>query len=231
MSGISYNGFHTQKDFGISIYSRDIDIAKKKVIKQDIPFMNGEYDFSELYGEDCYENRELTYIFNIVADSRVNLNLKKRKLINAFMSAPAGTIYDDLYPGLYFYGKCISCEFSSRKNYGKLSVTFDCHPFMYGIHNEGHDIWDDFSFEEDYAQPVNFKINGVDEISLYNVSSIAITPTVVCSNKMEVTLDGNTYIFKAGVVKDYHFKLQKGNNELKIKGNGDIRFEFRKEVL
>ena len=57
MSGISYNGFHTQKDFGISIYSRDIDIAKKKVIKQDIPFMNGEYDFSELYGEDCYENR------------------------------------------------------------------------------------------------------------------------------------------------------------------------------
>ena len=29
-----------------------ISLSSKKVIKQDIPFMNGEYDFSELYGED-----------------------------------------------------------------------------------------------------------------------------------------------------------------------------------
>ena len=48
---------------------------------------------------------------------------------------------------------------------------------------------------------------------------------------MMVTLDNKTFKFQAGETKDYRFRLKKGENSLKIKGEGTIEFKFRKEVL
>ena len=231
MSGIQFNNFHTEKDFGISIYSRDIEIAQKRTLKQQVPFMNGEYDFSGLYGDDCYESRELKYVFNVLAKDRMQLRMKIRQLTNAFMSASEGKIYDDLYPGYYFVGKCVSCDQSLNKTWGKFSVTFDAKPFMYGANYEGHDIWDIFNFEEDYAQQTAFTITNLTDIILYNPSAISITPTVICTSDMTIQMNNTTYKFVAGTTEDYRFKLAKGENRMTITGQGNIEFKFRKEVL
>ena len=80
-------------------------------------------------------------------------------------------------------------------------------------------------------QDTNFNISGSNNVSIYNNSSTNITPTVICSNNMEVIKDGITYRFSHGTSKDYRFELSVGENNMIIKGNGTIEFRFRKEVL
>lgn len=229
--GIVKDSQHSFKDFGLIIKSKKINIAKKKKITETVPFMNGSYDFSELYGEQSYDDRNLEYTFNLEASDKVRLNIAKQKVVEWLSDGGRQIIKDDAFPDCYFIAECVSIDDSEKGNHTEIKATFTADPFMYGNNYEGHDIWDELNVELDYSQPVDFNINGIEVVSIYNVSSKSVTPTVICSNSMEITTNGTTYLFDAGTTKDYRFKLQKRNNELKIKGNGDIRFEFRKEVL
>ena len=110
-------------------------------------------------------------------------------------------------------------------------MTFDCYPFRISEYYEGHDIWDIFNFELDYAQQTSFTITNSTDIILYNPSAISITPTVICTSDMTIQMNDTTYKFVAGTTKDYRFKLAKGENHMTITGQGDIEFKFRKEVL
>ena len=58
-----------------------------------------------------------------------------------------------------------------------------------------------------------------------------MTPVVICSDPMTVTLNNKTFKFPKGESKDYRFRLSKGDNSLNIEGKGAIEFKFRKEVL
>ncbi len=51
MYGISFNDKHSYRDFDITILNtRVIETPSKIKIKETVPFMNGSYDFSNLYG-------------------------------------------------------------------------------------------------------------------------------------------------------------------------------------
>ena len=75
MLGIIKSNKHSFKEFGLTIKSKKINTAKKKKITLTIPFMNGSYDFSELYGEQSYDDRDLEYTFNLEASDKVGLNI------------------------------------------------------------------------------------------------------------------------------------------------------------
>ena len=231
MLGIIKSNKHSFKEFGLTIKSKKINTAKKKKITLTVPFMNGSYDFSELYGEQSYDDRDLEYTFNLEASDKVGLNIARRKITEWLSDGGRQIIKDDAFPDYYFIAECVAIDVSEKGSHAEVKASFVADPFMYGNNYEGHDIWDEFSFEDDYAQETSFTINGTSTIELYNLSSVSVSPTIICTNRMEILLGGVTYKFEAGIIKDYRFKLQKGNNELKIKGNGDIRFEFRKEVL
>ena len=63
VAGITLNNKHSYNDFGLRIISRDIDSPAKKKIKASVPFINGDYDFSLIYGDQVYENRTLIDFF------------------------------------------------------------------------------------------------------------------------------------------------------------------------
>ena len=48
---------------------------------------------------------------------------------------------------------------------------------------------------------------------------------------MEIVKGNTTFKFKAGESKSWSFKLDKGLNDLTIKGPGTIEFKWYKEVL
>ena len=50
MYGIKKGNKHSFIDFGLTIKSKSIGMPSKNKVKETIPFMNGQYDFSELYG-------------------------------------------------------------------------------------------------------------------------------------------------------------------------------------
>lgn len=231
MYGIDYKGKHSYIDFGMTIKSRDINPPKKNKMKETIPYMQGSYDFSNLYGEQTYSERELIYVFNLTCHSKLELNTKKLIILDWLLNSFKTKLKDDIIPGYYFMAECEDLNFNEKGYSAEITVKFRAYPFKYGNENIGNEIWDDFNFEIDYMQNINYKVNGILSVVLYNPSSRKIVPTIICTSSIDIIQGETTYKFNSGATRDWRFQLSTGQNNLIIKGNGDIEFIFRKEVL
>ena len=194
--------------------------------------MNGSYDFSNLYGSNCYNERKLEYEFLIKTGNNADLEYKKIIVENWLLQLNEKTkLEDDNLKDFYYLAECESIDFEELNNVGKLKAYFVAYPFKNGKYFEGNNLWDSFNFELDVLQDTKFTVNGTSSVSIYNTSVIDIEPEIIASSQFEITLDNKKYVVEVGTSKDYRFKLKKGYNNLTLKGNGTIEFKFRKEVL
>ncbi|GGN54823.1 phage tail family protein [Oceanobacillus indicireducens] len=237
MYGITFNGKHSYRDFGVTIAEKNIGYPEKEKIKVKVPFSNLEYDFSEIYGEQTYTPRQLTFTLNILDGNRnINteeVNILETKITNWLMnSGRKQKLYDDSLPGYYYLAEVEDgLKFDELRNHGTLTVEFTAYPFMISELEEGHDIWDDFNFELDVAQITEFEVNGSLDVILYNVGTPSLAPEIQASSAMQIVKDGVTYNVSSGKNKSSDFKLQSGENNLSITGNGTIKFLFYKELI
>jgi len=237
MYGIEFNGKHSFRDFGISVADKNIGYPDKEKIKVKVPFSNVEYDFSQIYGEQSYSPRSLTFTFNVL-DKYRNLNTKdvnvlETKIANWLMNSNGKQkLYDDSMPGYYYLAEVEDgLSFDELRNHGTLTVGFTAYPFMISELEEGHDIWDDFNFDLDAAQLVEFVVNGTLNIILLNLGTPSTIPSIETSSPMEIIKNGVTYSVPIGLSKSEEFKLTSGDNELIINGDGTIKFHFYKELI
>ena len=236
MYGIRFNGKHTQEDFGVSLgVERDVGYPEKEKMKVKVPFSNVEYDFSQIYGEQTYTTRELTYTINLLdkKPTTQKINLLETQLSNWLMNSNGKQpLYDDAIPGYYYLAEVEDgLSFDELWNYGTITVTFTAYPFMISELEEGHDIWDDINFDLDVLQPVDFAVNGKLEITLYNAGTPNVIPEIEATAPMEITKDGVTYSIPSGRSKSSDFVLVSGENDLTINGNGQVKFLFYKELI
>lgn len=161
-SGIKFGGKHSWDDFGITMHhDREIGLPDKNKITYRPPHSNNIIDFSEVYGDQTYGPRKVTYKFNI-ADRAIRtkreMNIVKTKLVNWLMPLVGQhPLYDDQYPDWYFLAEVEEgMSFKEDWRYGFLSVTFTCYSHMISRRLEGDDEWDTFNFEYDVFQDVNF---------------------------------------------------------------------------
>lgn len=237
MKGIKFIGKHSYDDFDLTIApGKEIGIPEKQKIIIKVPFSNVDYDFSEVYGSQVYTNRAITYPFNIYNQyhqTKESMNIRKTQVINWLMnSGGKQKLYDDAMPGYYFLAEVQSSNsFSEEYEAGILNVTFDAYPFMISELEEGNDIWDTFNFELDVSQQVKFDIEGQLEITLYNVGTPNVTPTITASSEMTIETETNTYNVPSGESKNSDFYLASGETDLIITGNGTIKFTFYKELI
>ena len=236
MYGIRFNGKHSHRDFGVTLgVERDIGYPEKEKIKVKVPFSNIEYDFSLIYGEQTYTTRELTYTINVLdkKPTTEKINMLETQLSNWLMNSNGKQrLYDDTIPGYYFLAEVEGgLSFDELWNYGTLTVTFTAYPFMISELQEGHDIWDDINFDLDILQPVEFTVNGTLDITLYNAGTPNLSPEFETTAPMEIIKDGVTYSLPSGRSKGSDFMLVSGENDLKINGNGKIKFLFYKELI
>lgn len=166
--GITFNGKSSYKDLGLTMNpERTIGIPNKRKIKITPAFSNMAVDFSGLYGSQPYDERELVYRFNIggrkISDKNT-MNMVKTKVINWLMGTTGKTkLYDDNIKGYYFLAEVEgNSAFVEDWKMGVLEVTFTAYPFMIAELKEGHDIWDDFNFELDVSQNLNFEAKRTD---------------------------------------------------------------------
>ena len=233
MYGITFNGRHSFNDMGYKILSnREIKSPSKIKVKKSVPYMNGSYDFSNLYGGNCFTDRVLEYTFLLKATSNKNLEAVRMDCENWLMGTNEQTKLIDDNMNLYYYlAECENIEFEDMGLVGKLTATFNAYPFrLYGW-VEGNDLWDIFNFELDISQEVKFNIEGTKDIVLYNQGATHVKPIIIASSDMEIVKDDITYSIEKGTTNDWQFVLGVGENHLTVKGTGTIEFEFRKEVL
>ena len=231
MIGIVKGGKHSYDDFGLTVRDTTTETKKKNKILVKIPFMNGSYDFSSLCGGQTYEEEMRTYEFNLIAKDKYDLEIQKIKISDWLLDGEQAEIYDDLLVGYHRLAECVDLIFEENHNYAKVVANFRAYPFKIRDEYEGADIWDTFNFELDVAQDVKFTVESFKSEVLTNSGSNIVTPIVICTAPMTVTLNNKAFEFQKGENKDYRFRLDKGENSLKIEGKGTIEFKFRKEVL
>lgn len=232
MNEIIFNGKSSYKDLGVIVTDFKPQPPEPKIIKQDVPFMNGSYDFSKLYGEVFYNER--------VISCKIQFKVRDKRLLYGKYSEVIEWLLGNNNSKLIYTGdSCMYYIASVTKaptwdkflKVGSLDFEFIAYPFKISTLQDGHDIWDDFNFEFDMVQDTKFIVDGTKNINLYNNSSIGINPTVICSGDMEIIKGNSSYKFKSGESKSWSFKLDKGLNNLTIKGIGTIEFKWNKEVL
>ena len=130
--GIIANDRHSFHDLGQCIASRNTGAPEKKAITKTVPFMSGFYDFSDLYGGIAYESREISYSFELLGDSREDLQRQKSELMEWLSYVHDTEIRDDDIPGWHFIGSFsgYSWDETADGESGTLEVTFLCQPFM-----------------------------------------------------------------------------------------------------
>lgn len=236
MKGITFNGKHSYKDFGMSVYSIDIGDPEKIKIKRQPPYSNIEYDFSRAYGDQQYSHRTITIVFNVFNPyNQSNLkNVFERTAAKNWLMNTAGKeklSYDGL-PGYHFKAE-VEDSFSYEDNYsdGRLTVPFHAYPFMISDRPEGNNLWEHFNFHTDILQDVEFNVTGSKEITLVNLGVPNVIPEIEASAQMTITMRSQTFTIPSGKSKSDDFFLVSGNNRMTITGNGIIKFEFYKELI
>ena len=215
-SQIIFNDKKSLDDFDLYLVNVEVGYPSPRQIKSAVPYQNGYYDFTELYGDISYDNR----IINITFEYADILFLSQTRLSSVY-----GHIAD-------FTARAINITpIEIFWQTGRITVEFDCYPFRSYDIAEGNDLWDPFNFELDYFITTGFTVNGELDVILHNYSAIRKTPTIKCDGNIKVIKDGVTYDFMPGTWRDWRFMLNRGENKVKLIGKGNIEFIYYREVI
>lgn len=231
--GFIFGDFNSM-DSGYILLERNCPTPNEKEIVENIPYMNGVFDFSELTGERYYENRQITYKLvkpNVAYNDRKRLeNTAKYQLMRAF----DGQLIDTHDNGYCWVGKCKSVK--ATDDQGKrnliLEITFDVYPFALKS-SAWSDLWDEFDFDRDIAQKLSYQINGSEQIKLYNSGDNRISPKVIADKPITI-IDSECDMFSFSPTKDsdFMFYLKRGKNVLTINGaNANVSFKITTEAM
>lgn len=233
MTSIIFSGKNSYTDFNLLVESRSISSPAKKKIKEEVPFMNGSYDFSTVgsNGEITYTEREVKVNFVLPTKSKSELYTLYSEILEWLMGVGQQQLIFSDMPDFYFLAEIENTSTVEEVLYmGRLEVNFVCEPFKIGTELVGSEMWDTFNFLTDYLQDVTFMVEESKTVTIYNAGR-TVVPIVNCSSAMTCIINGYTAIFVAGDNTDYNFKLLNGNNTIEITGTGAIEFRFRKETL
>lgn len=229
--GFLFEGIHTE-DFDLELMERDAPPPTEKEIIEEVPFMQGVHDFSMFLGERIFGNRPLTYKFKTQASDYQKMKTKKTVITNRLMKNGIKPLYDDFDKGYVYMAKCTGVDFTIKPTgYADVLITFTAYPFKKAELEEGNDIWDTFNFELDVFQEVEYTINGSETIILMNVGSTGVTPRIIANSSFTIMKGNVTYNISSGETKSESFRIEVGENEMTLEGNGTIKFEFYKELL
>lgn len=233
MFEIIFNSKGNLTDFDTFLADFSPQPPQPKIIKDDVPFMNGTYDFSTVgsNGEMVYTEREIPCSLDFPCGNKSLLLIKYSQLLEWLLSGKHELIYTG-EPDMKYMARVEKIPsfstFSSQD--GTLSFSFIADPFKQSINYMGDNIWDTFNFEIDYLQDTEFTVSGTQTVTIYNPGR-AIVPVINCTAAMTATLNGYTSNLNIGDNTDWKFKLQPGSNEIVVTGTGTIKFIFRKEML
>ena len=210
-------------DFSASVAQRSIKAPAKKVIKETVPFSNQTYDFSKINGELYWEERELEYVFEITADTPAELEYKKTAFSCWVMNVMNEAIYDPHEPNFHFVGTYDDMEYSDDESVEKTTATVTFKAYPYKIANE-----------ETRTLAIAHTTGEVN-VRVTCQSAHRITPKVSTERALTIIKDGVSYAVPDGISQDGIFKLEPGDNVLKILNRSDVKCNvwiiFNEEVF
>lgn len=230
---IQFMSFNSKNE-KLYLIERNAPTPDEKEIIKDIPFKQGVLDFSALLGSRVFKNREIEYVFMLFNTPYSQRKIVERNIKQKLMVHPRNKLYDTHDANYYWLGKCKSVEVENGEQFNqlKVTITFDCYPYMFSHTNYFDDFWDTFEFDEDVANYTKYVVNGSLEFPLFNAGSVAVKPEITVNSTFRVKVNDEDFIeFQTGSKQDYYLSLKPGLNKVRVEGNGTIQFHYQKEVM
>lgn len=222
------------KNEKLYLIERNAPTPDEKEILKDIPFKQGVLDFSALLGSRVFKNREIEYVFMLFNTPYNQRKIVERNIKQKLMVHSKNKLFDTHDANYYWLGKCKSVEVENgeRFNQLKVTITFDCYPYMFSHTNYFDDYWDTFEFDEDVANYTKYIVKGSLDFPLFNAGSVAVKPEITVDNRFSVKVnDEDPIVFEAGSKQDYYLSLKPGLNKVRVEGTGTIKIHYQKEVM
>jgi len=131
---INYNGANSALDYQLIMRSKSIGEAEIDEVRETVPYMNGDYDFTGKFAPVSYRNRKITVSFKMFMESENDLWQRKSEIINWLTSERGGELTFDSIKD-FIFKKC-SCKIKSFKQdkrdtrYAILDIEITCAPYV-----------------------------------------------------------------------------------------------------
>lgn len=230
---IQFMSFNSKNE-KLYLIERNAPTPDEKEILKNLPFKQGILDFSALLGSRVFENRKIEYVLMLFNTPYSQRKIVERNIKQKLMVHPRNKLYDTHDANYYWLGKCKSVEVENgeRFNQLKVTITFDCYPYMISHIDYFDDYWDTFEFDEDVANYTKYVVNGSLEFPLFNAGPVAVKPEITVNNTFRVKVNDEDFIeFQSGSKQDYYLSLKPGLNKVRVEGSGTIQFHYQKEVM
>lgn len=211
---------YSYDNYEASVKERTITDAKKKSIKETVPFSNVTHDFSAINGEVYWEEKTLEYVFEITAATPEELEDKKIAFKSWVMNVMSEELHDPFISGYHFIATYddISVD-DSEVEKSTIAVTFTAYPYM---------IANDVKLYR-----TTLVANEEVTVTVHNESSHRITPSLNSDVAFKLTMGESVYGLSAGETTDDALKFPVGMTTLKLEAetNGTVEISFYEEVF
>lgn len=212
MKGVSFDGFHSFRDFSLILSSKSIKTPKVKTKKVDIEGMDGVLDLTDYFGEPTYENRTLTFEFTAMVNY-VEFSSHFSKIQNALHGKMMKIVLDD-DKTYYYIGRVNVNEWKSDKRIGKVVIECDCEPYKY----------------KQYKTIITEEISGKRDFVLINLRKQVI-PLFKSNGELQITFGNQIYSIGIGEYTLEDVVLKEGKNLLSVSGNATLTIEYQERGL
>lgn len=209
--GISINGRHSFRDYGLCIKEKKIGLPGKRIIRDSVPYMNGSYDFTTLGGAATWEDREISYTFDILADNEQAMNRQRDSIINWLMNIHDADIFDDAMPDWHFHGSYSGGDISDEEELSEFTASFICHPFRIA--------------ETETA--IRLKTGE----SVIEYGGQAVAAFISGSANGSITFNGITQSFLANTRTELSALLEHGTNTITLTTSGNVTLFYTEEII
>lgn len=129
--GITIDAVSPTEAFGCVITQRVISPPQKRIVKETVPCMDGDYDLSEIGGRAFYEPRSLQYTLAVLADEPTELFAKVAEVEAWLWSVCDGELADEVLEGWHFKGvSTVKVSTSTVGTTGaRITAALTCYPF------------------------------------------------------------------------------------------------------
>ncbi len=224
--GVTINGFHTLKDWGLHWNSCQISEPVPITSYVDIPGRKTKLDATEsLFGQVTYENRTLTFGFWAQTDWAEWMELSSQ--IQSAIAGKRCKVTLDIDLGSYWMGRAsVKSEMSADNPVTSFfTITIDAEPYKYRTSNA------DAADDEMVSNLNDIQISGNKTISV-TAKSIPCTPTVTVTADMTLVVNDQMYQLWANtplLLEDV--VLYKNSTDFIFTGTGKATISFRGESL
>lgn len=209
MSGITFRGKHSGRDFGLAVrtVSRPI-IAPVRTSFETVPGRDGSIDYSELYGRVYYDDKLTEIEISVVAKDIVKLHQKITKTVEWIAGGYGDLLFDDM-PNIVWRAFPVSVNdiAPELQRVGKTVIQFRCKPFNRLLwSSKGLEIDSDIPIDSDV--PIDFGddseyalSNGTNTIVYQNISTVPVSPVFCVTGNISslvIECGGKTLSYRGG---------------------------------